>query len=56
MMNLTKLKLLMNELEALLEGVEILKELSPQTKDLILSFGERCSTLLIAKVMPKYIN
>lgn len=53
---LTKLKLLMNELEALLEGVEILKELSPQTKDLILSFGERCSALLIAKVMQEHVG
>ena len=53
---LTKLKLLMNELEALLEGVEILKELSLQTKDLILSFGERCSALLIAKVMQEYVG
>lgn len=53
---LTKLKLLMNELEALLEGVEILKELSPQTKDLILSFGERCSALLISKIMQERVG
>ncbi|MFV0173297.1 bifunctional aspartate kinase/homoserine dehydrogenase I [Empedobacter falsenii] len=53
---LTKLKLLMNELEDLLQGVEILKELSLQTKDLIVSFGERCSVLLLAKVLDQEVG
>lgn len=39
---LTKLKIYFNELEDILQSVYHLKELSPQTKDLILSYGERC--------------
>ncbi|MXV13726.1 bifunctional aspartate kinase/homoserine dehydrogenase I [Hufsiella ginkgonis] len=46
----TKLKLFFNELEDLLQGVYSLRELTLQTKDLILSFGERCSTFMISKV------
>ncbi len=53
---LTKLKLLMNELEDLLQGVETLKELSPQTKDLILSFGERCSALLLTEIIQQNVG
>lgn len=53
---LTKLKLLMNELEELLQSVETLKELSPQTKDLIVSFGERCSVLLLTKIIDQYVG
>lgn len=53
---LTKLKLLMNELEDLLQGVDTLKELSPQTKDLILSFGERCSALLLTEVIQRNVG
>ncbi|HLS38919.1 MAG TPA: hypothetical protein VK023_11695, partial [Sphingobacterium bovisgrunnientis] len=35
----TKLKLMLNELEEILQGVYALKELSLQSKDLIVSFG-----------------
>ena len=50
----TKLKLYLNELEDLLQGVFSLRELSLQSKDLILSYGERCSTLLISKIAAQY--
>lgn len=59
---LTRLKLLVNELEDLLQGVTALKELSNQSKDLIISYGERCSNYLVAKIMEQdvpeaeYIN
>ncbi len=46
----TKLKLFFNELEDLLQGVSSLKELTPRTKDLILSYGERCSAYMISKI------
>lgn len=46
----TRLKIYFNELEDVLQSVYHLKELSPQTKDLILSFGERCSAFMISHV------
>lgn len=58
----TKLKLLINELENMLQSIYVLEELSPQTKDLILSFGERSSGILINAIFEqefqqsKFIN
>lgn len=46
----TRLKIYFNELEDILQSVYNLKELSPQTRDLILSFGERCSTFMISHI------
>jgi aspartokinase/homoserine dehydrogenase 1 len=46
----TKLRILFNELEDLLQGVLILRELTPRTRDLVLSYGERCSTFMISKI------
>lgn len=51
----TKLKLFFNEIEDLLQGIFALKELSNQSKDLILSYGERCSNYMVSKVMEQYI-
>jgi bifunctional aspartokinase / homoserine dehydrogenase 1 len=45
---LTRLKLLFNELEDLLQGIHSLRELSPATRDRVLSYGERCSTFLVS--------
>ncbi|WP_257669503.1 bifunctional aspartate kinase/homoserine dehydrogenase I [Parapedobacter tibetensis] len=50
----TKLKLYLNELEDLLQGVFNLRELSLQSKDLILSYGERCSAFLVSKIAEQY--
>ncbi|MES2828225.1 MAG: bifunctional aspartate kinase/homoserine dehydrogenase I [Bacteroidota bacterium] len=47
---LTKLKIYFNELEDILQSVYNLRELSPQTRDLILSYGEKCSTVMIAHI------
>ena len=47
---LTKLKIYFNELEDILQSVYNLRELSPQTRDLILSYGERCSTVMISHI------
>ncbi len=46
-----QIKLYLNELEELLQGVRSVKELSPKTKDNILSYGELCSTFMIAGVL-----
>jgi aspartokinase/homoserine dehydrogenase 1 len=46
----TKLRILFNELEDILQGVMILAELTPRTRDLILSYGERCSAFMISKI------
>jgi bifunctional aspartokinase / homoserine dehydrogenase 1 len=42
---------LFNELDDILKGVTLLKELSTRTMDLVLSFGERLSTSLIHEVL-----
>ena len=44
---LAHLKRMINELEEVIHGVTLLKELSPRSKDLILSFGERLSAYTI---------
>lgn len=51
----TRLKLMLNELEEILQGVSSLKELSLQSKDLIVSFGERLSNYMVSKIMEQYI-
>jgi aspartokinase/homoserine dehydrogenase 1 len=50
----SKLKIFFNELEDILQSVAILKELSLQTRDLILSYGERCSTFAISHIARQY--
>jgi aspartokinase/homoserine dehydrogenase 1 len=50
----TRLKLYCNQLEDLLQGVLTLRELTPKSRDLILSYGERCSTLMISRIGLQY--
>ncbi|WP_353184916.1 bifunctional aspartate kinase/homoserine dehydrogenase I, partial [Parapedobacter lycopersici] len=50
----TKLKLYLNELEDLLQSILSLRELSPQSRDLILSYGERSSAFLVSKIAEQY--
>jgi len=50
----TRLKIYFNQLEELLQGVLTLRELTPKTRDLVLSYGERCSTLMICKIAAQY--
>ncbi|WP_100340103.1 bifunctional aspartate kinase/homoserine dehydrogenase I [Mucilaginibacter auburnensis] len=51
---LTRLKINFNHLEELLQGILTLRELTPKTRDLVLSFGERCSTLMVSKIAAQY--
>src|SRR5690606_4167662 len=50
----TRLRIYLNELEDLLQGIFNLRELSVQSKDLILSYGERCSAFLVAKIAEQH--
>jgi len=52
----TQLKIFLNELEDLLQGIFNLRELSPQSKDLVISYGERCSTFLVSKIAEQYFS
>lgn len=52
----SKLTIYFNQLEDILQSVSVLKELSPQTRDLILSFGERCSTFTISHIAKQYFK
>ena len=52
----TRLKLHFNQLEELLQGVLTLRELTPKTRDQILSFGERCSALMVSKIAAQHFN
>jgi bifunctional aspartokinase / homoserine dehydrogenase 1 len=47
--SIAKVKGLFNELEDLLRGVSLIKELSARTNDFIVSFGERLSTTIVAE-------
>ena len=47
---LPNLKIYFNELEDILQSVYNLRELSLQTKDLILSYGERCSNVMVSHI------
>jgi aspartokinase/homoserine dehydrogenase 1 len=48
---LAQIKVLFNELEDLLHGVFLIKELSLRTKDIIQSFGERLSSFLVSEYL-----
>jgi len=50
----TRLKIYFNQLEDLLQGILVLRELTPKTRDLVLSYGERCSTLMICKIAAQH--
>jgi aspartokinase/homoserine dehydrogenase 1 len=48
---IAKVKGIFNELEDILKGITYLKELSSRTMDLLLSFGERLSTIIITETL-----
>ena len=48
---LTRLQLLLSELEDVLHGVSLLRECSPRTLDLVMSFGERLITTMTAALL-----
>jgi bifunctional aspartokinase / homoserine dehydrogenase 1 len=48
---IAKIKGIFNELEDILKGITYLKELSSRTMDLLLSFGEQLSTIIITETL-----
>jgi aspartokinase/homoserine dehydrogenase 1 len=52
----TRLKIHFNQLEELLQGVLTLRELTPKTRDQVLSFGERCSTIMVSKIAAQHFK
>ena len=50
----TQLKIFFNEIEDLLQGIHSLRELTPKTRDLVLSYGERCSAFMVSKIAEQY--
>ena len=48
---LAQVKLLINELDDILNGVYLLKDLTPKTSDYILSFGEHLSSFILSHVI-----
>ncbi len=52
----TRLKILFNQLEDILQGISSLREITPRTHDLVLSYGERCSTFLISKIAEQHFG
>lgn len=48
---LTRIKISLNELEEILHGVFLVKELTPKTLDYIMSFGERLSAFIIHQII-----
>ncbi|MDR6942070.1 bifunctional aspartate kinase/homoserine dehydrogenase I [Mucilaginibacter pocheonensis] len=52
----TRLKIHFNQLEELLQGILTLRELTPKTRDHVLSFGERCSTIMISRIAAQHFT
>ncbi|WP_183562366.1 bifunctional aspartate kinase/homoserine dehydrogenase I [Mucilaginibacter sp. SP1R1] len=52
----TRLKIHFNQLEELLQGVLTLRELTPKTRDQVLSYGERCSTIMVSKIAAQHFK
>ena len=50
---ITQLNELLDDLERLLEGVKYIGELSPRTKDTLVSFGERMSVRIVSATLNK---
>lgn len=48
---LTDLKVILNELDDVLHGVFLTRELTERTRDFVLGFGERLSALIISKAL-----
>jgi aspartokinase/homoserine dehydrogenase 1 len=49
---IARVKFVFNELSSALNGVFILRELTPRTYDYLLSFGERLSAMILSAVIP----
>ena len=48
---ITELKMLLNELEDVLQGVSLVQEITPKTRDFIMGFGERLSGKILTHLV-----
>lgn len=48
---ITELKMLLNELEDVLQGVSLVQEITPKTRDFIMGFGERLSAKILTHLV-----
>jgi aspartokinase/homoserine dehydrogenase 1 len=48
---IAQVRTLVNELRDVLKGINLIKEISPKTSDLLVSFGERLSTYLLYAIL-----
>ena len=53
---LAGMKVMLNELDDVLHGVLLVKELTPKTLDFILSFGERLSASILTEIVSKIMS
>ncbi len=48
---ITELKMLLNELEDVLQGVSLVQEITPKTRDFVMGFGERLSAKILTHLV-----
>lgn len=48
---MAQVKMTLNDLDDILQGISLIKELSPRSRDFIMSFGERLSNLIISRAL-----
>lgn len=48
---ITRLKMILNELEDVLQGVALVREVTPRTRDFIMGFGERLSANILTALL-----
>ena len=51
---ITELKMLLNELEDVLQGVSLVQEITPKTRDFVMGFGERLSAKLLTHLVKSH--
>lgn len=51
---ITELKMLLNELEDVLQGVSLVQEITPKTRDFIMGFGERLSAKILTYLVKSH--
>lgn len=48
---ITELKMILNELEDVLQGVSLVQEITPKTRDFVMGFGERLSAKILTSLV-----
>lgn len=51
---ITELKMLLNELEDVLQGVSLVQEITPKTRDFVMGFGERLSAKILTHLVKSH--